>query len=60
MILITPDDKYNTKDAYTLLRVYPENIIKQAVDNLSAMGMLVKSRIDSSRVPGRGINVSEK
>lgn len=60
MILITPDDKYNTKDAYALLRVYPENIIKQAVDNLSAMGMLVKSRIDSGRVPGRGINVSEK
>lgn len=60
MILITPDNKYSTKDAYMLLREYPEKAIEQAVDNLTEMGMLLRGKTGFGRIPGRGINVSEK
>ncbi|GAN08977.1 hypothetical protein MAM1_0235d08497 [Mucor ambiguus] len=60
MMFITPDDKYCTNDAYMLLREYPEDVIEQAVDHLTAMGMLIRGRADFGRIPGRGINVSEK
>ncbi|CAO3654191.1 unnamed protein product [Mucor fragilis] len=60
MILITPDNKYSTKDAYMLLREYPEKAIEQAVDKLTEMGMLMRGKAGFGRIPGRGINVSEK
>ncbi|KAL9547399.1 hypothetical protein MBANPS3_006183 [Mucor bainieri] len=60
MMLITPDDKYSTKDAYMLLKEYPEDVIEHAVERLTAMGMLMRGRADFGRIPGRGINVSEK
>lgn len=43
-----------------LLREYPEKAIEQAVDKLTEMGMLMRGKAGFGRIPGRGINVSEK
>jgi hypothetical protein len=60
MILITPDEKYDSKDAYLLMREFSDEIIEQAVENLTAEGMLAKGKTFYGRIPGRRVNVSEK
>ncbi|CEP16613.1 hypothetical protein [Parasitella parasitica] len=60
MILITPDKVYDSKDGYMLLRKFPDEIIEQAVEILTAEGLLVRGKADYGRIPGRRINVSEK
>ncbi|KAI8646711.1 hypothetical protein BD408DRAFT_379909 [Parasitella parasitica] len=60
MILITPDEVYDSKDGYMLLRKFPDEIIEQAVEILTTEGLLIKGKAGYGRIPGRHINVSEK
>lgn len=55
-----PLESYTPKDAYLLMKQYPESVIEEALNQLKRNGLIVYDRSAYGRIPGRLINVSEK
>ena len=61
MILLTPDDQYDTTHAFSILNSYPIKYVDKALEESKASGAIVKVKSGfDRRVPGRGYHVSEK
>lgn len=60
MVLMTPEDVYDSRSAFYMFKNFPENITKTAVHTLKEEGLIVQDKMRHGRVPGRHINVSEK
>ncbi|KAG1172253.1 hypothetical protein G6F70_004579 [Rhizopus microsporus] len=59
-LLVIPLESYTPKDAYLLMKQYPESVIEEAFNQLKRNGLIVYDRSAYGRIPGRLINVSEK
>lgn len=60
MLLMTPDDLYNSEAAYNIFKNYHQDVIEEAIKSLNDEGLVIKDKSKYGRVPGRSVNVSEK
>lgn len=61
MILLTPEDQYDSSHAFSILNSYPDSLVTHAIDKLNEVGAIVRVKGGNDRrVPGRGYHVSDK
>jgi hypothetical protein len=60
MLLITPDDMYNSEAAFSIFSQYTHKVIEDAISSLKDEGLIVRDKSSYGRIPGRKFNVSEK
>lgn len=61
MILMTPEEQYDSTHAFAILNAYPHDIINKALEEGKNAGTIVRVKGGTDRrVPGRGYNISDK
>ncbi|CAG8534737.1 6766_t:CDS:2, partial [Acaulospora colombiana] len=61
MILLTPEDQYDSSHAFSILNSYPDSLVTDAIDKLNESGAIVRVKGGNDRrVPGRGYHVSDR
>ncbi|ORY03011.1 hypothetical protein K493DRAFT_334426 [Basidiobolus meristosporus CBS 931.73] len=61
MILMTPEDQYDSSHAFSILNIFPHNQIVEALEDAKEAGTIVKVKGGfNRRIPGRGFHVSDK
>ncbi|CAG8446026.1 5398_t:CDS:10 [Diversispora eburnea] len=61
MILLTPEDQYDSSHAFSILNSYPDSLVTHAINKLNEIGAIVRVKGGNDRrVPGRGYHVSDK
>ncbi|KAK9768259.1 hypothetical protein K7432_001226 [Basidiobolus ranarum] len=61
MILMTPEDQYDSSHAFSILNIFPHTQIVEALEDAKEAGTIVKVKGGfNRRIPGRGFHVSDK
>ncbi|CAJ0758213.1 2839_t:CDS:10 [Entrophospora sp. SA101] len=61
IILMTPEDQYDSSHAFSILNYYPEVLVTESLELIKDTGVIVRVKAGNDRrVPGRGYHVSDK
>ena len=62
MVLLTKEEDYDTRLAYSMLNCFPNFSVNESIKKLNDDGVIVKLRVGSNSrpVPGRRFALSEK